>query len=92
VERESAEALRASVSHKVAAAEGRAEAAEAAQVALQAEEAARKQRFGFLHSTFAREKAGLQQLVEEALEEGRVHREGLERARQARPSRSFGCM
>ena len=67
-------------------AEERVAAAEAARAEMQAEEAARKQRFGFLHSTFAREKADLLRQVEEAQGEVKLHREGLEEARQACPT------
>ena len=78
------------MSQRVEAAEQRAAAAEAAQAKMHAEEAARKQRFGFLHSTFAKEKADLLRQVEEVRGEAKLHREGLEEARQARSSEGVG--
>jgi hypothetical protein len=81
------------VSERVENAERRAVAAEAAQAELQAEEAARKQRFGFLHSTFAREKTALQKQVEESREDCRGLKETLEKAQQAlaHPPSSYAC-
>ena len=63
-----AQEAQAAAQGAAAAADARVAAAEAAVEQMQAEEAARKQRFGFLHSTFAKEKAGLQERLN-ALEE-----------------------
>lgn len=53
-------------------------AAEKAAASLQLEEAARKQRFGLLHSTFAKEKAVLQEQLDSLARESRTQQQSLE--------------
>lgn len=59
-----AESLQEEAAKQIGIAESRRKAADEGMEKLQAEETARKQRFGFLQSAFAKEKAAMQEKLD----------------------------
>lgn len=78
--------LQSEVQQQSAEAESRVGAAEEGMARLQEEEAARKQRFGFLQSTFAKEKAALQEELHRALDSHRIHQKAASCSEEVRQS------
>ena len=70
-----AEQLQSQAQEQIAAANARIQAVEEEREKLQADEAARKHRFGFLQSTFAKEKATLQERLDSSIAELTTHQQ-----------------